>query len=140
MKKLISIFLAILMLASNVGIAANTHFCGGKAVKRSISLGFEHLDCGMDQTKRACSVTDNQEDKLQSKPCCENQHELFQLSDEVTAQHQNDLQLNKTFVAAFIHTFVVQLFSYGETTPNLPYYSPPELKQDVQVLFQTFLI
>ncbi len=126
------------MLASNIGIAANTHFCGGEAVERTISLGFEHLDCGMAEVKAKCSENDENE-QLRPKPCCENQHELLQLDDEFDAK-QSASQVNKTFLAAFIHTFIDQIFSPVEKSTSYLNYSPPILEQDVQILFQTFLI
>ncbi len=126
------------MLASNIGIAANTHFCGGEAVKHTLSLGLEHLDCGMDEGPKTCS-SQSGHDQINAKPCCDNQHELIQLDEDVTLV-QPSLELNKTFVVAFIHSFVVQFFPINERVSFYPNYSSPLLKQNVQVLFQSFLI
>ena len=68
MKKAFSIFLAILMLVSSTGIAANTHFCGGEAVERTLSLGIEHLDCGMAETEQSCSSKDGH-DQIDARYC-----------------------------------------------------------------------
>ncbi len=138
MKKALSIFLAILMLASNIGIAANTHFCGGEAVEYSLSLGAEHLDCGMNEGSATCSSKSGH-NQINAKPCCDNQHELFQLAEDATLA-QSSLEINKTFVVAFIHSFVVQIFSFDGQFSIFPHYSPPLLQQDVPVLFQSFLI
>ncbi|HAD97357.1 MAG TPA: hypothetical protein DCG19_08115 [Cryomorphaceae bacterium] len=138
MKKAFSIFLAILMLASNIGIASNTHFCGGEAAEHTLSLGIEHLDCGMAETEQSCSSEDGH-DQLNAKPCCDNQHELLQLDEDATLLQQAP-EINKTFIAAFIHTFVVQVFSFEKKESFYLNYFPPLLKQDIQVLFQSFLI
>ncbi len=126
------------MLASNIGIASNTHFCGGEAVEHTLSLGIEHLDCGMAETEQSCSSA-NGHDQLNAKPCCDNQHDLLQLDEDVTLIQQAP-EVNKTFVVAFIHTFLVQVFSFEKKESFYLNYSPPLLKQDVQVLFQSFLI
>ena len=47
MKRILSILLAILMLTTNMSITFATHYCGGKAVKSSISFGHDELSCGM---------------------------------------------------------------------------------------------
>mgnify|MGYP003630990226 CR=1 FL=1 len=138
MKKAFSIFLAILMLVSSTGIAANTHFCGGEAVERTLSLGIEHLDCGMAETEQSCS-SKVQHDQIDARPCCSNQHDLLQLDEDATLMQQAPV-VNKTFIAAFIHTFVIQIFSFVKKESFYLNYSPPLLKQDVQVLFQSFLI
>ncbi|HCQ14908.1 MAG TPA: hypothetical protein DIU20_01525 [Cryomorphaceae bacterium] len=138
MKKVFSIFLAILMLVSNIGIAANTHFCGGEAAEHTLSLGIEHLDCGMAEMETSCS-SENGFDSLKAKPCCDNQHDLLQLDEDATLI-QFSPEINKTFIAAFIHSFVVQIFYFVEKESFYLNYSPPLLKQDVQVLFQSFLI
>lgn len=138
MKKAFSIFLAILVLVSSTGIAANTHFCGGEAVERTLSLGIEHLDCGMPEMEQSCSSKDGH-DQIDARPCCSNQHDLLQLDEDATLMQQAPV-VNKTFIAAFVHTFVIQVFSFEKKESFYLNYSPPLLKQDIQVLFQSFLI
>lgn len=138
MKKVVSIFLALLMLASTIGFATNTHFCGGEAVEHTLSLGIEYLDCGMAEAPEQCS-SENGHDQVRSKPCCENQHELLQLEADATVI-QHSLEVNKTFFVDFIHTFVAQLYTFEKQVPDYLNYSPPLLEQDVQILFQSFLI
>ena len=49
MKKTISIFLSILILASSSGIAYAQHFCSGMEMMAEVTLGEKHLSCGMDE-------------------------------------------------------------------------------------------
>jgi hypothetical protein len=130
--------MSLFMLASNLGIAANTHYCGGKAVERSFSLGFEQLSCGMAETQEVCEPLDESEG-LRAQPCCENVHELLQMQEEADVKKAS-VEVNPTFFVSFIFASASTLFSFEEKTPTLREYVPPLVRQNILVLFQTFLI
>lgn len=139
MKKIISILLAVLMLASNVGFAVNIHYCGGEAVEHSLSVGIEHLDCGMANDDMECSNADAENSEFHPQSCCDNQHQLFQLDEEMELGSRH-LAVSQTFFIAFIHSFVSGLFAVDKLSTEYLNYSPPLLERDAQSLFQTFLI
>jgi len=130
--------MSIFMLASNVGIAANTHYCGGLIAEQSFSLGFEQLDCGMEKAQEVCEPKAETEG-LQAQPCCENVHEILQLQQEANVKKAS-VEVNPTFFVAFVFACTSSLFSFEEKTPTFREYVPPLVRQNVLVLFQTFLI
>ncbi|UZR98916.1 HYC_CC_PP family protein [Chondrinema litorale] len=139
MKKAISILLSLLTLISNVGLSIDTHLCGGKAVKNSVSIGLHDLDCGMSGMDKDCELQYSSGKRLKSKTCCENQHQVLDMDDNVEIATAYQI-INPIFLIAFVHTFVQPLFLKVAALIHNSYYSPPLRKRDIQVLFQTFLI
>ncbi len=127
------------MLASSSGIAYAQHFCGGMEMMSQITLGEKNLSCGMEEMENpaecaAETTAENHHD------CCDNQIIKIQTDDNF-AKASFDLQLDKTFVAAFFAVFILSEveFSASKTTAFADY-SPPFLRQDLNILYETFLI
>ncbi len=137
MKKIISIFLSVLLLASSTGIAYAQHFCGGEEMMAEITLGQKNLSCGMDDISSDCG-----EETVISvaHDCCSNQFTKVSTDDNF-AKATFNISLNKTFVAAFVPVFVLQQIPVYDTT-NHYYadYNPPPIDKDISILYQTFLI
>ncbi len=125
------------MLGSNIGFTMNTHFCGGKVVETSFSIGFHNPDCGMEDMD--CDFIPSTEKQLKQKPCCENQHHLVQ-GDETTNILLSDSNISSLFLITFFHSFIDPISVNDEAILNTPYFPPPLPEKDIQVLFQTFLI
>lgn len=139
MKSVVSIVLALCTLVSNVGLSMNTHFCGGMTVKTSFSVGLHDLDCGMAAMDNKCGSDHSGKIQIQQKPCCENQHQVFKMDDNVDVKPITTVA-HPVFFTAFIHTFVQPLFFEGEAVAHTSYHPPPVPDKDFQVLFQVFLI
>ena len=140
MKKLIAIFLTLLMLSSSTGLALGTHYCGGKAVKTQLVIGHANIDCGMVKMSTACKSEESKHDKqLQRKPCCENQYASIDTDNTLV----NKILINSVDLSFLISlTFTslgIDLF-YSDQNIAFSYYYPPILKRNSQVLFQSFLI
>ncbi|MFT6865976.1 MAG: hypothetical protein ACJA08_000803 [Cyclobacteriaceae bacterium] len=136
-NKLISISLAFILLASHLSFAVGTHFCGGLAVKSELMIGHQHLDCGMagmDEEHDADSFP-----YFEKTPCCQNEYTSIEVNDDFKPTI-NETYLNFEFVAAFINSFLQLPIASEKEAPHYTYYSPPLPKQDIQVLFQSFLI
>ena len=139
MKKTISIFLSVLMLASSSGIAYAQHFCGGMEMMSKIMLGEKHLSCGMDMDDSEVPC-ENKTLAQEQHDCCQNQILKIQ-TDENFAKASFDLQLDKTFVAAFFAVFILSEVELSASkTTAFADYSPPFLRQDLNILYETFLI
>jgi len=137
MKKAISIFLSILMLASSSGIAYSQHFCGGLEMNSEITFGEKNISCGMEIEKHACV---EESTVVETHKCCENQFTKVQTDDNF-AKVSFDLKLNKTFVATFVSVFVLKEVEIASTEKIFfADYSPPPLEQDLNILYETFLI
>ena len=57
-KKRVSLFLALLILVSNVGLAFNVHYCGGEiasvSLNTSVTASPEKKCCGASEKKSSC--------------------------------------------------------------------------------------
>ena len=139
MKKLIAISLTMLMLLSSVSITFATHYCGGVAVKTSLSIGHENIGCGMTGSGDSdCEKFPS--DSSISKKCCENQYIQLSVEDEFSTNSSIQIPSNFDFVSSSAVTFYVQ--NYFPNTLIQEYFSrpPPIYKRDIQVLLQVFLI
>ncbi len=139
MKKTISILLSVLMLASSSGIAYAQHFCSGMEMMAEITLGEKHLSCGMenDATDTGCG---DENSTPKAHDCCKNHFTKIQTDDNF-AKASFDLKLNKTYVATFVAVFVLQEVEITSAEKILfADYNPPPLEQDLNILYETFLI
>lgn len=142
MKKIFSILLSFILLASHLNLALGTHFCGGEAVETQITMGEAHFGCGMSDKDLSCKnsgETNNHDVSIDKVPCCENEYQHLQVENEFV-KDAAQLSFNVDFAVAFIYTtFNVDLFP--KIVPqSFTAHSPPPLEKDIQVLFQTFLI
>ena len=139
MKKIISIFLSMLLLVSSSGMAYARHFCGGMEMISEITFGEKHLSCGMDMDAESSECGD--EPKVSDeKHCCENLIAKVQ-TDENFAKASFDLKFSTVFVATFNPIF--ELETEEILSPKTIYfaeYNPPPLLQDLNILYDTFLI
>jgi len=136
MKKIFSTSIALLLFISNLGLAMNTHFCGGEAVETSVTLGLDNLNCGMASMEEPC---ENNQQQVKSEACCDNTHNILQI-DEDYEFNSAQINLNPIFITALIHSFVQPLIFSEQKHIQYKAYEPPIPNKDVQVLFQTFLI
>lgn len=139
MKKIISIFLSILMLGSSSGIAYAQHFCSGMEMVAEVTLGEKNLSCGMDSHAPKTDCED-EETIPEAHDCCKNQITKIQ-TDENFAKASFDLKLNKTFVATLVSVFVLQEVEIASAQKTFfADYGPPLLERDLNILYETFLI
>lgn len=117
----------------------NMHFCGGKVVKTSFSIGLHNPDCGMAKIGRVCEGVFSTENQVTQRSCCENQHQVLQL-DENMDIHFSKVSINPVFCIAFVQTFIQRLPFADQKIVHDANYVPPLPDKDIQVLFQTFLI
>lgn len=136
MKKVLSIFLSLILLASTVNITLGTHFCGGIAVDASLMIGHQHLDCGMGSMDDMTS--EKADDSSISKKCCDNDYKTLSTDHSLkTLSLKKDFQ--KNILIHKVLTFEPLVAS--STLPiAVPYYRPPTVKSDIVVLYQSFLI
>ena len=127
------------MLASNLGLTLNTHFCGGHAVESLLSLGMHDVGCGMEDMGNESDSEPQYPFELKSEPCCESTHQVFQIDERVDLQKSTN-KVNPVFAVAFIHSFVQPLFISEQKQEHATVYPPPRIEKDIQILFQTFLI
>lgn len=135
MKKIISIVLTILILASNTGVTYAKHFCGDFEVMSTITLGEKNLSCGMKMDVKGC---DNETQK--DRHCCKNKYENIDTDDNYSLS-LFDLQINVPFIASFVSIFIFKQFS--DPSQGLLFYTnykPPPIGKNLSVLYQVFTI
>ena len=87
----------------------------------------------------ACDSTS--EDNLKQNHCCSNELTKIQTDQEYQKAATDQVQINKAFVQAFVHAFILN--TYDADRNNTPFlnYKPPLLTDtDILILYQTFLI
>lgn len=125
------------MLASSSGIAYAQHFCSGMEMMAKITLGEKLLSCGMDEFTPECG---DKTAVVEDHHCCENHFTKIQ-TDENFAKASFDLKFNKTFAATLVSVFVLQEVEITSAEKIFfADYSPPPLEQNLNILYETFLI
>lgn len=130
-KKHISIFLAVLLLVSNAGLAFNVHYCGGKV--SSVSL---NTDVPSVKKEKGCC-----EKKVASKKdsCCKDKKVVFQKKADNGIVKSFSFQFDYAFVIPETHSFVFTAVDNFRSNPALTYYcdanAPPLFKLYSQYLF-----
>ncbi len=128
-----------MLLLSSTGYTMATHYCGGEAVESKLMLVKHALDCGMAGMEEACEEEMSHGHQLSPKPCCQNEYQTFQVDDTFKTQGI-EVAPNFVFVASFVQSFILPTLYTPTTLPKYTDYTPPLPEQDIQVLFQSFLI
>lgn len=134
MKKVLSIVMAMLMLASSTGIAYAQHYCGEYKMLSEITLGEKHLSCGMAMELPGC-------DEEQEEPgCCDNEYTKVE-TDDTFEKSSFEIDFSPVFLEAFVSVFILKSVELPkEHDFNFKQHDPPPLDEDLQVLYETFLI
>jgi hypothetical protein len=141
MKKIISILLSAVFLLSQLGFTIGSHYCGGEIIERKIITGSTHLGCGV-ENMGSCDNNNSSNDhdiRISSPPCCENQYQTIQLSDDILSDIVR-INSNIDFTEVFINTSKIQVLLSKSAQQFYADYSPPPLEKDLQMLFRSFLI
>ncbi len=132
--------LSIVMLASSMGVTLATHYCDGQAVESRLSLGIGALKCGMEDMDNTCpNEKDSKQTHIETKSCCENQYETIDSDDTLITKFAHRA-VDLHFFIAFINTYFSLAPAQSGFTTSYLSYSPPSPEQDVQVLYQAFLL
>lgn len=126
------------MLLSSSGLAYAQHFCGGMEMMAKITVGENQLFCGMDGAVDDAGCGDATTSKADD--CCKNHITKIQ-TDEDFAKASFDVKFSKIFVAAFVSVFILQEVEMPASEKTFyADYNPPPLQQDLNILYETFLI
>lgn len=82
MKKVFTILIAVIMLASGMKVSIDHHYCGGKLAAKKVSLTSKLASCGMEENEHTCS---NQ--PAVDKNCCEDQITYFGISTRYVTEY-----------------------------------------------------
>ena len=130
--QILSLLMALLLLASTVSWTVDKHFCMGRVMDISF---FSHAeDCGMEA---GLALMDGEDFK---KSCCEDESFTIQGQDELNLTWF-DLDLeHQLFLVAFTKSYVELFVPLDKLSVPHEQYPPPKLVKDIQILDQVFLI
>ncbi len=113
------------------------HYCGSFEMLAKVTLGEESLSCGMNMKiyDPVCG-----DEKEESHSCCSNKY-LKVTTDDHFNKVAFDFDFQGEWIFIPVETLEIQeiiVLSKKEFVRN--YYRPPPLEQDLQILYETFLI
>jgi len=129
-KKHLSIFLAVLLLVSNVGLAFNVHYCGGEISSVSLNSTLSSV-----QSEKGCC-----EKKVVSKKdsCCKDKKIVFQKKTDNGIVKSFSFQYDYVFLAPNFEPTVFTVTPSFKNNRSLAYYcdanAPPLFKLYSQYL------
>lgn len=134
LSKILTFFLALLVLFSSVSLTIEKHFCGGQIYSESLFGKAEK--CGMEEQ---CCVAENNNLYISKKSCCNDEIQLINGSifkKEPTIKLNNKQQDFSVFVLAD-----AVLFSQKENkSTHFKNYFPPPNTHNFNILYQVFRI
>lgn len=128
--KISSFLLAFLVLFSTFSFTVEKHYCGDFLV--DVSFTGRADSCGMQMEKVA---------QTKKKNCCKDEVHKIEGQDKLQFHKIEKISFEKQqFLTAFVISYA-DLFVNNESVNNLyKDFSPPDIRLDYQVLYQTFLI
>ena len=108
----------------------------GHEMQSVVGFGEKHLDCGMEKPSKRENQTNT---SAELGTCCENTTQHLQVDDDFQLSSL-DHSLDLPFVYALLQTFVFGANFFSSPAGAIPHYSPPPPPQDLQLLYETFLI
>jgi hypothetical protein len=137
-KRIISIFLSLIILGSSAAITLSTHYCMGRAVDTVLMLGRHDLSCGMPDMDVICETSDHATSVMPSG-CCDDEHFSIQIKDDYEKVNVK-IALEKSFLYAFTYSYIFHNLIDNEQVVAYSTIYPPPLEQDFQSLYQSFLL
>jgi hypothetical protein len=135
-SKIISFFLAALILLSTSSFTVDMHFCCNKLVDMSLigkaKVCAEKVQKKKDPTKQ-CTT-------LQEKDCCSNQS-FVKTGDDTIKKANTQLEAETIiFLNTFFYVYVNLFEGLEKNIVPFKQYRPPLLSKDIQILHETYLI
>ena len=132
MKKILSIFIALIFLVTSIGMNFSIHYCGGQVEK--VAIGNDEISCGMDMSVNSCPSANQL-----SSSCCSNKHLQLKIKDNYLKPQVENSQVSfASFFTIIQSVVIVDISTQAIATFN--HFLPLLLKQSLSILFQVFLI
>lgn len=126
-QKIASITLALLVLLSTMSFTVEKHYCGDYLVDVSLIGNADSCDMKMDAI-----VDDN---------CCKDEIYHIEGQDKLQKNSTDDLSLNQQkLIFKFAISYQTVFVDIDTEKEFYSDFSPPDIPQDYQVLYQSFLI
>lgn len=130
LTKTIAFTLAFLVLYSTLSFTVDKHYCGDFLV--DVSFTGEAVGCGMEMDSKATT---------KKKNCCKDETLNIEGQDELQLTSFNKITFEKQqFLTAFVFAYQNLLFDKSKEKSFQRVFPPPEIYQNYQVIYQSFLI
>ncbi|PHN92351.1 hypothetical protein CSC80_15420 [Maribacter sp. 6B07] len=131
--KFISVVMAVVVLLSTMSFSVDMHYCGDMLVDFSIMEQVK--TCGMEIVKTDCENT-----TITEKSCCTDTQLVIEGAESIKVSFDQLSFDQQVFVATFTYSYINLFQGIDSKKFSFKDYPPPFVKQNVQVLHQTFLI
>jgi len=130
-----AVFMAAVVLLTTMSFTVDMHYCGDTLIDFSFVQQVETCGMAKEQVTTSC-----EKPMVSQKSCCSDEQMVKQGQDNLKVSFDSLSSEQQVFVVSFTYSYL-NLFE-GTASTDVPFkdYPPPFVKQDVQVLHQTFLI
>jgi len=128
-----SVTMAVVVFLSTMSFSVDMHFCGDMLVDFSIMEQVK--TCGMEKAETDCDNT-----TFTEKSCCTDTQLNVEGAESLKVSFDQLSFDQQVFVATFTYSYINLFQGIDSNEFSYKDYSPPFVKQNVQVLHQTFLI
>lgn len=130
LTKITAFTLAFLVLFSTFSFNVDKHYCGDFLV--DVSFTGEAVGCGMEMDSKAT---------IKKKNCCKDETLNIEGQDELQLTSFNKITFEKQqFLTAFVFSYQNLFVEQSRTQSDQRIFPPPEIYQNYQVIYQSFLI
>ena len=138
--KIASFSLALIVLFSSLSFTVNKHICGGEVVNTTLFVSADTCGMEMDICKNELQK-DKQTTSVEKEPCCKDTMQVVQGNDTNQQAQQMNLDIAQVqFIATFVYSFVLNYQLPTNTSKIVDYSPPPLVRNNIQSLFQVFII
>jgi hypothetical protein len=123
-RKIVNVFLAVLLLVATTGITLNKHYCFGRLQSVAVFTSANPCENGM-------------EDPM---PCCEDTSEELKVDELAKSSFDFKSSTELYLLAAITYVLLDDTYSSSDKQSKYYNYDPPLPDQDIQVLNQVFRI
>ena len=133
--KLSAVAMAVVVLMTTMSFTVDMHYCGDTMV--DFSFFKEAKTCGMEkmQADKPCETP-----VLSKKSCCSDKQIVVEGQDDFKISIDKITPEQHFFVVSFLHAYIQSFDTISTDKDSFVDYTPPFIRQDAQVLHQTFLI
>lgn len=134
--KIVSFFLAALILLTTSSFKVDMHFCGTELV--SMAIFGKAKTCKDETEKKDFSIKNCS--SLQEKDCCDS-HTFVKQGNNVLENTKCELEAQTiVFLNTFYYTYQNLFEGLEKNIVPFKQYRPPLLSKDIQILHETYLI
>lgn len=132
--KTLAILMALVVISTTMSFTVDVHYCGESLV--DFSFFRKAKTCGMEKQvdSKPCG------DSMSKKSCCSEKQVIVKGQEDLKISFENLIFEQQTFVAAFFYSYIHFFESFDKNIVLFQEYSPPFVKRDAQIFYQTYLI